>query len=410
MGKRALVWLFAGAALSPAQVTFEQAPRPVARGRDPSLAVRASGAVSLLVAEGGDLWLLTSFDGGDSFDERVRVNDIPGEVASQGENSPRLHMHGHGQVYSLWQARAGEAGGSRLRLARSRGWGETFEKSIPVDASGAPASQAFATLNVSPEGRVYAAWLDGRDRGAGHAGSAALYLARSADRGRSFEPSVRVAADVCPCCRPAIAFTGAETVHVAFRGVTAGQIRDIFIATSRDGGARWDEPVLVAEDNWRIHGCPHSGASLAVLGGRLFVSWYTVREGKGAIYYAWSDDGGRRFSPRRLLSDGVKDANHPQLVPAGDSILAVFQGREPDRNQGWGKIGVYYREIGAGGEAGSLVRLEPVHASASYPAIAFGQPDQLFLAWTEPAEESGHRVVLVRGRRGARASGGGDAR
>lgn len=405
MIRTAGVWLLAGVLWSQAPVAFEAAPRPVASGRDPALAVRASGAVSLLAAEGGDLWLLTSFDGADSFEQRVRVNDIPGEVTSHGENSPRLHMRGHGEVYCLWQARSGEAGGSLLRLARSRGWGESFEKSVVVDPA-APAAQAFATLNVSPEGTVYVAWLDGRDRGSGHSGSAALFLARSQDRGRSFQPSIRVAASVCPCCRPAIAFTGPDTVHVAFRGVTAEQVRDIYVATSRDGGASWNEPVLVSRDNWRIHGCPHSGASLATLGGRLFVSWYTAGDGNSALYYSWSDDGARSFAPRRLLSGSIKDPNHPQLLAGADSILAVFQGREPDRDQGWGKIGVYYREIGAGGETSPLTRLQPFQASASYPTIAFGPPDQLFVAWTEPAGESSHRAVLIRGRREAKASGG----
>jgi hypothetical protein len=409
MCARALVCIVAGATLSAAQARFESTPRAVATGRDPSLAVRASGAVSMLAVEKGDLWLLTSFDGGDSFEQRVRVNDVAGEVASHGENSPRLHMRSRSEVYCLWQARAAESGGSALRVARSADWGETFEKSVLVDA-GAPASQAFSALNVSPRGQVYVAWLDGRERGGGHAGTSALYLARSADRGRSFEPSVRVSRDVCPCCRPSIAFTGEQAVHVAFRGVTGDHIRDILIATSHDGGARWGKPVPVAEDNWRIHGCPHSGASLAVLGKRLFVSWYTVREGHGAIYYAWSDDGGRTFSERRPLSEAVIDANHPHLLPVGDAILAVFQGREPDQNQGWGKIGVYCREIDAGGRAAAPVRIEPAKASASYPVIAFGQPDQVFLAWTESAGESGHSVVLARGRRAGHVHGGSNGR
>ncbi len=406
---KVFVCVFAGAAASAAQAGFEATPRVVAAGRDPSLALRPSGAVSMLTVEKGDLWLLTSFDGADGFPQRVRVNDIAGEVASHGENSPRLFMRSRSEVYCLWQARIGESGGSVLRLARSADWGETFAKSVLVDP-GAPASQAFATLHVSPRGDVYVAWLDGRERGGGHAGTSALYLARSANRGRSFEASVRVSGNVCPCCRPSLAFAGERTVHVAFRGVTGDHVRDILIATSEDGGVSWSEPVRVAEDNWRIHGCPHSGASLAVLGRRLFVSWYTVRAGRGAIYYAWSDDGGRTFAPRRLLSGDVVDANHPYLVPAEDTILAVFQGRDASQNQGWGRIGVYFREIDAEGRAGALVRIEPAKASASYPTIAFGPPDQIFLAWTEPVGESGYGVVLARGRRQAGASGGSHAR
>src|SRR6266446_5540167 len=61
-------------------VRFESKPRAVATGTFPQLGVRVTGDLSLLAVEGGDLWYLTSPDGGDSFPARVRVNDTPHEV------------------------------------------------------------------------------------------------------------------------------------------------------------------------------------------------------------------------------------------------------------------------------------------------------------------------------------------
>ena len=62
---------------TPGPVRFESRPRAVATGTFPQIGVRVTGDVSLLTVEGGDLWYLTSPDGGDSFPQRVRVNETP---------------------------------------------------------------------------------------------------------------------------------------------------------------------------------------------------------------------------------------------------------------------------------------------------------------------------------------------
>jgi hypothetical protein len=277
-------------------------------------------------------------------------------------------------------------------------YGESFTKAIDVDPSGLPASQSFFNMNVSPKGIVYVVWLDGREKG-GAGGSAAVYIARSTDNGASFEKSVRVALNSCPCCRPSIAFTDENTVHVGFRKIFGDNIRDIAVVTSTNGGKTWGEPVRVAEDNWQINGCPHSGPSLAVLGNRLFISWFTVhdKEGQSYVYLAHSDDGGRSFSERQWLSEGAVDANHPSLVTANDRILATFQGRDPKANSGWGKVNVYLREVNGESHLSPLMTIGNLGASASYPALAFESPGHIFLAWGESGD-AGPSVVFARGR------------
>ncbi|MBL8291017.1 MAG: hypothetical protein JNN08_04230, partial [Bryobacterales bacterium] len=113
------VWVALAIAWSATQppVQFEPHPRIVAEGRDPVISVRASGALSLMKVLKGDLWVQTSFDGGDSFEPAVRVNDVAGEVSSHGESSPQMQIRTRSEFYTLWQTRRGE--GSVLRFARS---------------------------------------------------------------------------------------------------------------------------------------------------------------------------------------------------------------------------------------------------------------------------------------------------
>jgi hypothetical protein len=346
----------------------------------------------------GDLWVQTSFDGADSFEHGVRVNDIQGEVSSHAESSPQMQVRTRSEFYCLWQTRRGEGEGSALRFSRSTNWGESFSKAFDIDPTSP--SQSFFTMNVSPKGFIYAAWLDGRDRGKGRSGTSAVYLARSINKGISFEKPVRVALDVCPCCRPSIGFNSDGTVFVSWRGVLDNNVRDIFVAASADEGSTWGTAARVAEDNWVLNGCPHSGAALAAIGKRLFVAWHAVRDGQPSLSLSYSDDGGKTFARRTSLSDSVLDPNHPFLSTVGDRIGIVFQGRPPAKQQGWAPVSVYYREVDAEARLSPLQVVGQASASAAYPVFAYEAPERLYMAWTEPNKEA-KSIVMARGRRPA---------
>jgi hypothetical protein len=395
--------IFSAAVAAVHSIQFEPRPRIVADGRDPVVSVRASGAVSLLKVDQGNLWLQTSFDGGDSFEPAVRVNDVAGEVSSHAESSPQMQVRTRSEFYTLWQTRRGDGEGTVLRFARSMNWGESFSKAIDIDP-GSP-SQSFFTMNLSPDGTIYAAWLDGRDRGKGRPGTSAVYLARSTNKGQSFEKPVRVALDVCPCCRPSIGFADGGKVYVTWRSVLERNVRDIFLSASADGGVTWGAPVRVAEDNWVLNGCPHSGAALASIGKRLFVAWHAVRDGQAMLSLAYSDDGGQTFSRRIALSEGVLDPNHPFLQRVGDRLGLVFQGRPAGKQQGWAPVSVYYREVDADARLTPLQSVGRAAASASYPVFAYEEPERLFVAWTE-ANNGGKAIVMARGRRTVAAAAG----
>lgn len=374
--------------------TFESQGRIVQKGSDPQLGVRASGELFLLHLKDNNIWLQTSSDGGDSFDEGVRVND-GGAIASHSENTPVMVVRTMREFYVVWTANDGHQH-TALRLASSVDWGMSFGKSVPIDPSGM-ASQSFYTLAVAPDGVIYVAWLDGRDRDQNKQGSSALYLAKSTNRGQSFQKSVRVALNVCPCCRPSITFGENKTVHIGWRGVLDNDIRDIFVATSTDGGATFCSSTRVAEDNWQINGCPHSGPSLATLGSRLFAAWRTVSGNRSHVYIAWSSDDGLHFSSRTEADTNLLDANHPRLLCLEDSLGLAFQAREASAQNGWSKQDVYFRQIDKTGALSPLQQLRHAGGSANYPAVLFERPDHLFVAWTEGSDD-GRKVILARGR------------
>ena len=145
---------------------------------------------------------------------------------------------------------------------------------------------------MASDGTVLVSWLDSRAGGA----NAGTYLARVADQGARVDGIVQVGEDTCVCCRVDVATGPGDAVAILWRKVFPGDIRDMVLSASRDGGRAFAAPALVHDDGWKIAACPHRGGAVGIDGrGRIYASWYT--EGKQArpdLYFATSDDG-RRF-------------------------------------------------------------------------------------------------------------------
>ena len=373
--------------------------------RDPKLTYRASGGIYMLAVVGGhagsSLGLATSGDGGDSFSPPTPVSPKDAKVSSHGENSPSFSFSPGIEAYALWERSTGRGIGTELMLSRSPAFGHVWTGAVKVTDKAEPSTNAFSYMNVSPRGEIFAVWLDGRDPDKHSPGTSSVYLAKSTDGGESFEPNVPVAHGACPCCRPTVAFGADGAVHVSWRHVYPENLRDMAVATSTDGGKTFGEPVRVAEDRWKINGCPHSGASMVVTGARLWVTWYSDGDGSNpGVRLAWSDDRGKSFSDPVMASASVLDANHPDMAIADDGrLLMVFQGREPGREDGWAPAGPWLVEIAPSGKASSPILVPGHKQSISYPRVAGGTLGRVAVAWSEKDEKGQSQIRLSRGRR-----------
>jgi len=368
----------------------------VAPTKDPKLALSSSGALHLLAVYGPEgqaqLGMAISHDGGDTMSPPVPISQNGAHVSSHGENSPSLVVRPT-EYYALWEQMS-EPGGTELMFARSLTFGHSFEKAICVTDKVQPSFNGFSALGVAPNGDVYAVWLDGRDK-PDPAGTFAAYLAKSVDRGATFGKNVRVSPGVCPCCRPALCFGSMGEVHVAWRHVFPGDIRDIVVATSKDGGKSFSQPVRVAEDNWKVAGCPHTGPAMAQSGKRLYLAWYAEgSDGRAGIELSWSDDGALSFSPAVMASVKTLDANHPALSVTPDGkVLMVFQGRDPVQKEGWSPLQAYLVEISETGKISSPVAVPGSQKAVVYPAVVAGSVGRVYIAWTEPGERGNHIIL-----------------
>jgi hypothetical protein len=246
-------------------------------------------------------------------------------------------------------------------------------------------SYNFHALYAAPTGALYAAWLDGRD------GKSATYMTRSADGGRTWAPNLRVSGgESCPCCRTAIAGGADGAVYLAWRTVLPGNVRDVVVARSPDGGATWAEPIRVHADDWVFDGCPHAGPSLQVdAAGRVHVAWWTGKEGAAGVYYARSDDGGRSFgAPLPLGTAEFSKPAHVQLALGEGGIVAAAW------DDGTLRVPQVLLRVSRDGGA-TFGPAEPVSAAgraATFPVLSAGGR-QLTVAWSEQSAEAAERAA-----------------
>ncbi len=383
---------------------FEPTPRPVIAksGFSPSHNGRvgvdwvSSPTVHLLAVvgegDGARLALFNSENGGDSFNPPVWVSEPGKKVTSGGEDSPAFFVT-QDDMFAAWNE------GKELRFARSVSWGHRFESPIKVTDKNDSSFSGYPSIGVAPNRDVYVVWIDTRDQVGDSDDNYAVYLARSTDHGASFSKNVRVAAKICPCCRPNVSFGPNGEVLVFWRHIYPGPIHDMTVAISTDDGATFSPPQRIAEDNWRINGCPDSGPAVARTGKRVYVAWLTEANPQiSGVRLSWSDDGGRTWAPAVMGSQSIIDANYPAFSVADDgSPVLVFQGRDPRKQAGWGPFAVYAARISPEGKLERPVQVPGISSSAMRPHAAAGIGGRLYVAWTSDHENE-QTVFLTRAR------------
>jgi hypothetical protein len=69
-----------------------------------------------------------------------------------------------------------------------------------------------------------------------------------------------------------VAFDGRGAIHVQWRNALAGS-RDMYVATSSDGGKSFGKASKLGSGTWPLNACPMDGGSIAALGEQFTTVW-----------------------------------------------------------------------------------------------------------------------------------------
>lgn len=176
--------------------------------------------------------------------------------------------------------------GYRAMIRRTTDGGRTWGAPAPLTTESD--SVEFVSLATLADGRVLAAWLDGRAKQRGSQ-MQQLYsrVLDSAGADTLVDPAV------CDCCQTTLTAFPDGTALLAYRGRTAEEVRDIRVTRFR--GQAWDAPRPLSGDDWRINACPVNGPQLASDGGRVAAAWFTAADNDPRVLASFSPDAGARF-------------------------------------------------------------------------------------------------------------------
>lgn len=296
-------------------------------------------AISVTSDEDGRIWraraskgqvlVSSSLDAGQHFGKEVAVNATPMKVAADAEARPKIAVAANGNIYLSWTEHLKTPYAGYIWFARSVNGGKSFETPYIVHQDRAEITHRFDALQVAANGTITVAWIDKRDLLAAKAAGkpyegAAIYYAVSTDQGKSFAPEQKLADSSCECCRIAMTSKPDGTVAVLWRHVFEGHERDHAMAEIGQSAA----PAIVRASygHWKIDGCPHHGAALAVGEGFGYhLAYFDGAGDKPGLRVARMDGEAWVTSPPRKIGDPKRNAGHPALLSMGEKVWLAWR-------------------------------------------------------------------------------------
>ncbi len=358
-----------------------------------SVAFDAQDSLWRVVEKDGLILVNSSRDLGKTFTNPVQVTPNVQKIGVDGEARPKIAIGPEGNIYLTWTEALKKPFTGYIWFSRSVNGGKSFEKPIIVHTDRAEITHRFDALNVAKtgdaKGKITVTWIDKRDLiAAKSAGKpyegAAIYYATSSNQGASFLPEQKLADSSCECCRIALTNKPDGTVVAMWRHVFEGSERDHMMAEIPTQLNQAPVTKRATFDRWKIDGCPHHGAALAV-GGEgndwwgYHIAWFdggNDDSGKDAsLFYARMDGEAWVSSPPKKFGKHVNQAGHPALLSMGENVWLVWREIENKNNN---ILGMFSDDGGRSWGDAKVLASSP--SKTDYP-ILLAKDNQAYLAW-----------------------------
>ncbi len=341
----------AAAVLTAAEVRVQRAP---AGALQPQAIMDAGGTLHLVYLKGEpkgcDVFYARRAAGKTTFSQPLRVNSQPGSAVAVGTiRGAQFALGKGGRVQVVWNGSMQATPkpptqSAPLLYSRLNDTGTAFEPQRNL-ITGTQHLDGGGTVAADAAGNVYVLWHSAPpDNKVGESGRA-VFLVRSRDEGRTFEPERLVSPEptgACGCCGMR-AFTDTQgNLFALYRSAANGLNRDMTLLVSRDQGGRFtSQPV----HRWRIAQCPMSSEFFIEARGQVLAAWET----EGPVQFA--DVPGadlKQLSVRKPTS--VTKGKHPVLAvnAAGETLLVWTEGTGWQRggSVAWQVFGLDGRPVG----------------------------------------------------------------
>jgi len=371
----------------------------------PSIGVSPNGKwFALAWAEGSRVWWLrgsAELSGRLRLDTPQMVSDTTHPFTAFDEDPPKAAIDNTGQIAVAWMARPITRDvGAVIAVARPD---LEHDGGLALTRIESPDSASFLlceSVAYDDDGGLVAVWMDG-GRPADSAGEAGRLQCATASPQGAFEAIATIADSSCSCCRTSLTWLGPEQFALAYRGVAAGNVRDVRFGVLNDQGETGSggpalvraSHTVVRNDGWVIEGCPSEGPSVAPVGsGAAYVAWYTEGAPRG-LYLArleprFGPEGRRWQTMNTRVVDARAEAKHPTVTTLSSGRpFVVFDGPTPEGGR------ALFARVERGGKLAAPVRFTTANRAARGIPVRWGR-NGVLIAWQE-TDEYGPRLALV---------------
>ena len=288
---------------------------------------------------------------------------------------PSVRALADGSLVAHWMDTNGPSDdASKILLAWSKDNGHTWTKAVSPHNDGTQTEHGFVSMfQASGTGNgVGLVWIDGRATDPEkETGDMSLRASLYSTTGKQLSEDV-IAPRVCECCSTSAAETSDGTI-VAFRGRSASEVRDIYVASLVAG--KWSAPTLVHDDEWVIDACPINGPSISASGRDVAVAWFVGKSNQGRAFVAFSHDAGHTFGPA-IRVDDVSSLGRLGVQMLSDGSAAVTW-IEFAKNHSQMRV----RKVSPSGTRSPAIIVAET-SGGRYPRMARAG-DELVFAWTD---------------------------
>lgn len=279
----------------------------------------------------GDLYYIRSRDGGETFSAPVAVNTVSGSAVAVGNiRGGHLAIGKNGRVHVAWNGshQDGPFGHEPMLYTRLNDAGTAFEpqRNVIRSAYGLDGGGAVAADGAN----VYVFW-HAPEPGKEGEGNRRVWMARSRDYGKTFEPE-RPAYDkptgACGCCGLNAFVDRKGTIYVLYRSATETVHRDIYLLVSRDKGQTFQGEDI---SKWNVGACVMSSESFAESPAGVLAAWETEKQ----AYFGRIDPASGKMAPPVAAPGTGKNRKYPAIAGngRGETMFAWTEG------MGWEKGG-----------------------------------------------------------------------
>lgn len=307
-------------------------------GIQPQAVVDERGAVHLVYykgkAGGGDLFYARMEPNAASFSESIPVNSEPGSAVAAGTiRGAQLAVGNDRRVHVAWNGTKAIPGasyvGAPMWYARLNDSGKAFEPQQNL-INFAGGLDGGGSITADAKGSVRVFWHGSSSTNTSGETGRALFMASSADEGRTFTQETAVSpagSGACGCCGMKAFNDRAGNLFALFRSASTKMDRDELLLGSRDGGKTFQR---LAQSPWKIASCPMSSAAFCESPKGVFAVWET----SGQIEFTRIDTASFRAGAVSSLP-GSGRRKHPAIASnqRGDTLIAWTE------DTGWKKGG-----------------------------------------------------------------------